>query len=144
MRQSTLIARSDALTDALRAANDAIGDDQPTRQAIDIIAAIKRMRDKKPARVTGSDRVDYLWLVQTGAKTKFRLRTDGSPASWSIHTPLGILECTTWRKQWRSGKLAWFSEYMLNGEPITVREIRDAGLARRPTTRNRQKKEPTK
>ena len=135
MRHSDLIARENALTDALRAADEAIGISQPNRQALAIIAAIKKLRSGRDIFVTSADRIDYLSRVQASA------RANGSAI---VSTPIGDLGCTTWRKSWRNGRLAWQSEYTLRGEPITIREIRDAGLAKRPTTRNRQKKEQTK
>lgn len=149
MRQSELMARADALTDAIRVADDAIGDRQPHDQALAIIRALKRLRDESPARVHTLERVDYLEIVQRKARFVWLERygsavAEGHASGASIMTPLGLLSCRTWRTQWGADRLAWCSEYMLAGEPITVREIKAAGLAQRPTSRTRQKKEPTK
>lgn len=158
MTHAARIARDDTITEALRAVNTAIGDEEPTDQAFRIIAAVKAMRSDAPPRITSLARVDYLGKVQQEAQRAWTEKhaTAGSArvvvivtgqdhdAIAGIETPLGRLKCTTWRRQWRDGRIAWASEYSLNDEPITIAEIRDAGLARRPTTRNRQKKEPTK
>lgn len=148
MTQATRLAREDAFTDALRATDAAIGDEQPAPQALRIIAAIKRLRDDKPARVTSLTRVDYLDRVQTAARAAYRaahgLGDHGSDHDGvaGIDTPLGRLKAIVWRRQWKGGKhgdrIAWAGEYYLNDEPITVAEIKASGLAQRPTTRNRQ------
>ena len=46
MRHSDLIARENALTDALRAADEAIGISQPNRQALAIIADLAASRSR--------------------------------------------------------------------------------------------------
>lgn len=148
MRYSDRLAREEAFTEALRAANDAIGNRQPHAQATDIIKALKRLRDEKPARLARLEPVDYLEKAQTAARAAWKAEPRGlgpkASASATVQTPAGVLSCETWRTRWRSNRTVWSSAYTLDGEPITVREIRDAGLAQRPTTRNRQKKEPTK
>lgn len=146
MKHSDLTARYDALTDAIRVATDCIGDKNAQPQALAIIQALKRLRDDKPARVSSLNPVDYLEKAQTEARGKARFGAGNQPtqAIGGVDTPLGRLICTTWRTVWKGGKEAWRSEYTLAGNPITVREIRDAGLAQRPTTRNRQKKEARK
>ena len=146
MTHAARMARDDTITEALRAVNDAIGNEEPTDQAFRIIAAVKALR--QPARVTSLARVDYLEKVQSEAQRAHiaaygyedsRNLGQAYDAIAGIETPLGRLKCLTWRRQWSDGRIAWASEYSLNDEPITVAEIKAAGLAQRPTTRNRQK-----
>jgi hypothetical protein len=140
------LAREDAITEALRAINDALGDAEPTAQAFAIIDAIKRLRDGQPVRVTSTDRRDYMAEAQARARAEWqRSQPATSPthdATAGIDTPLGRLRVTTWRRLWRGEKgerVAWASEYYLNDLPITVAEIRACGLAQRPTSRNRKR-----
>lgn len=139
------LTREDAFTDAIRAADEAIGDEPPTDQALRIIAALKRLRDSVNARVTGTERIDYLRRAQEATQAAWLdqhepdLIGPAHDAACRIATPLGDLTCRSWRVRWRGGRVAWASEYTLAGEPITISEIRAAGLAQRPTTRNRQK-----
>lgn len=157
MNHTARLAREDAITDALRAVNAALGDDVPTDQAFRIIDAIKRLRDGQPVRVTSTDRVDYLGLVQSEGQAAWNrqhavvkgvvlAKAPSGPehdATAGIDTPLGRLRVTTWRRSWtgeRGERIAWASEYYLSEEPITVAEIKAAGLAQRPTTRQRRRK----
>ncbi|RVD42856.1 hypothetical protein EN742_06470 [Mesorhizobium sp. M4A.F.Ca.ET.020.02.1.1] len=142
------LAREDAITEALRAINDAIGDEVPTVQAFRIIDAIKRLRDGQPAHVGSTERRDYLSEGQEAARVawnKAHSQDATGPeydALIGIDTPLGRLRVTTWRRPWRGDRgerVAWASEYYLNDQPITVAEIRAMGLAQRPTTRNRKR-----
>ncbi|TIW56698.1 MAG: hypothetical protein E5V54_11305 [Mesorhizobium sp.] len=157
MNVTARLAREDAITEALRVVNDAIGDEVPHAQAFRIIDAIKRLRDDKPARVTSTDRRDYMTEAQAAAQTAwveqyatdrngilFALPPTGpaNDATGGVDTPLGRLRATTWRRQWkgaRGERIAWASEYYLNEIPITVAEIRACGLAQRPTSRNRKR-----
>lgn len=148
------LAREDAITDALRAVNAALGDDVPTDQAFRIIDAIKRLRAGQPARVTSTERRDYMAEVQEAAQAAWWTLHGalvGQPAptgpandaTAGIDTPLGRLRITTWRRSWtgeRGERIAWASEYYLSEEPITVAEIKAAGLAQRPTTRRRRRR----
>lgn len=153
MSQTAKIARHDALTLALRTVDDAIGNEPPTPQAFRIIEAIKRLRDAEPARVTGLNRVDYLERVQRDARIAWGGRWQGNrtgpdhDATAGVDTPLGRLRAVVWRKVWRGDRrgerVAWSGEYYLNEGPITVAEIKAAGLAQRPTTRRRQRKDGT-
>lgn len=154
MTHAAKLARETALTDALRAVDEAIGLETPTDQAFRIIEAIKRLRATAPVTVPGTDRVDYLARVQElahAAWTKAHGGQHGNVAAFgpqadataSIATPLGRLRLTAWRAKWNGGKrperAAWAGEYYLDDQPITIAEIKAAGLARRPTSRNRQK-----
>ncbi|MER9628360.1 hypothetical protein [Mesorhizobium sp. M0296] len=148
MTHTARLAREDAITDALRAINAALGDEVPTEQAFRIIDAIKRLRDGEPTRVTSLDRRDYMAEVQDAARDLWARKRaivgvdTGVDATAGVDTPIGRLRVTTWRRQWageRGERIAWASEYYLNDLPITVAEIRAAGLAQRPTTRNRRK-----
>lgn len=136
--------RIDTLTDVLRAINDVCGDEPPAPQTLDIIKAVKRMRDDKPVQVSSAHRVDYLEQVQRKARAAWKRLGDndfGYPGIAAVETPLGVLRAETHEVQWRrkSGvvTLQWASRYTLNSDPITVAEIREAGLAQRPTSRNR-------
>lgn len=149
MNHTARLAREDAITDALRAVNAALGDDVPTDQAFRIIDAIKRLRAGQPARVTSTERRDYMAEVQEAARALWAMKhaNDGvgpsMDATAGIDTPLGRLRVTTWRRSWtgeRGERIAWASEYYLSEEPITVAEIKAAGLAQRPTTRQRRRK----
>lgn len=152
------IAREEAITEALRAVNDAIGEEQPSAQAFRIIEAIKRLMSDKPVVVASLNRVDYLERVQTAARAEWQTKREAFAAAHGereepvgpkydatagIDTPLGRLKVVTWRRPWkgtaRDHRVSWASEYYLNDEPITIAEIKRAGLAQRPTTRNRQK-----
>lgn len=147
------IARDEALAEALRALDEAIGDEPPTDQAFRIIAAIKRMRESVQVRVASLSRVDYLGRLQEAARLRWNSLYDTHEAGTEhdatagIETPLGRLRMVTWRRAWAGQKgerIAWAGEYYLNDEPITVAEIKAAGLAQRPTTRNRQKRSEMK
>jgi len=147
MTHTHKLARDEFITEALRAVNDAIGNEEPHAQAFRIIAAIKGLREDK-VRVAGGG-IDYLervqntardvWIMEFGGKHG-NIVVVGPQATAGIDTPIGRLRCTTWRTLWKGERAAWASEYSLNDEPITVREIKAAGLAQRPTTRNRQKR----
>ena len=150
MTPAARLAREDTITEALRVANDAIGDDVPTAQALRIIAALKRMRSDKPVRVIGGTGIDYLSRVQELARAAW-LKTHSTDsigpehdAAAGIDTPIGRLRMTTWRQVWeskrRGRRIAWAGEYSLDDEPITIAEIRAMGLAQRPTTRLRKKR----
>lgn len=149
MTHAARLARIDALTDALRTVDQAIGAELPTDQALRIIEAIKRLRDDKPARVSSLNPRDYLSEVQTLARTAWMaeygsiIGGDLEVTTRGIDTPLGRLTAHAWRQRWagkRGERLTWAGNYTLNGEPITIAEIKDAGLAQRPTTRNRRRK----
>lgn len=155
MSVTAALARDEAITDALRVANDAIGDEQPTAQALKIIAAIKRLRAADPVKIAALSRVNYLERLQRDAQAIWMAhygdlgavirgeehKTLGpeNDVIAGIDTPLGRFRCSTWRREWRGGRIAWASEYYLNDEPITIAEIEAAGLAQRPTTRQRRK-----
>ncbi|MDK2769957.1 MAG: hypothetical protein KYX69_19840 [Sphingomonas sp.] len=151
MTQSARMAREDALTEALRVADTAIGSERPEPQAFRIIAAIRELRDAAPARVTSLSRIDYLERVQRDARIAWGGRWQGNrtgpehDATAGVDTPLGRLRVVVWRRPWkgerRGQRIAWAGEYYLNDEPITVAEIKAAGLAQRPTTRRRQRKD---
>ncbi|MDX8537045.1 hypothetical protein RFM23_05335 [Mesorhizobium abyssinicae] len=148
MNATARLAREDAITEALRVVNDAIGDEVPSAQAFRIIDAIKRLRDGQPVRVTSGERRDYLSEGQEAARVAWN-KTHSQDATGpeydaliGIDTPLGRLRVTTWRRPWsgeRGERIAWASEYYLNDLPITVAEIRACGLAQRPTSRNRKR-----
>lgn len=68
MRTGERIAREDALTDALRAANLALGDHEPDDQALRIIEAIKRLRAGWPTKVVSLERIDYAERARNAAR----------------------------------------------------------------------------
>ncbi|MFZ5692429.1 MAG: hypothetical protein ACOY5F_14365 [Pseudomonadota bacterium] len=148
MSVTASIARDEAITDALRVANDAIGDDEPTAQALKIIASIKRLRAVDPVKVAQLRAVNYLAQLQREAQAKWVIEHDRVPPAQlgpehdttvGIDTPLGRFRMVTWRRTWRTGRIAWASEYYLNDQPITIAEIEATGLSQRPTTRQRRK-----
>lgn len=150
MTPAARMAREDAITDALRVADDAIGAQPPSDQALAIIAAIKRLRDGAPARVRSLAPIDYLTRLQDQARTAWLAKHQQGwhgpehDAVAGLDTPLGRLRVVAWRRLWngdrRGERISWAGEYYLNDEPITVAEIRAAGLADRPTQRNRKRK----
>lgn len=149
MTHTDKLARDDALIEALRVSDAAIGEEPPSPQALRIIAAIKRLRDEQPVKVASLDRRDYVAEVQGVARGKWASSYGGHigpafDAVAGIDTPLGRLKLITWRKPTsgkRGSRIMWAGEYYLNEEPITVIEMKNAGLAQRPTTRNRQRKD---
>lgn len=132
--------RDNTITECLRAVDREITS-EPTFRELQIIAALKALRTDAPLRVTGDIRVDYLGSVQRAAQAAHGGVEIGPEhsASAGMDTPLGRLRAVTWRAVWKAERIAWASEYYLNDEPITIAEIREAGLARRPKTRNRKK-----
>jgi hypothetical protein len=156
MTHTAKLAREEALTDALRVIDQAIGDEPPSDQALRILAAIKRLRDGQAARVSSLNRRDYMGEVQMAARAAWLEKAQAMFTSFvgdphigphvagivGIDTPLGRLKLVTWQRKWtgrRGERYAWAGEYYINDEPITVGEIKAAGLAQRPTTRNRDK-----
>lgn len=146
MTHAARIARDDALRDALRAADAVIGDQPATAQARQIVEAIKRLREGKPVRAERIDPIDYLTRVQELAHAAWQRQHGANKvgihhdATAQVETPLGTLQLTAWRTIWRGNRPAWAGEYALAGEPITIAEIKAAGLAQRPTTRARRRK----
>lgn len=145
------LARDEAIADALRVATAVIGDDAASPQALAIVAAIKRLRVADPIKIAALSRVNYLAQLQGKARGLWmqiyaiedqRGQDCIGPqadATAGIDTPLGRFRTVTWRRRWSNGRIAWASEYYLNDEPITIAEIDAAGLAQRPTTRQRRK-----
>ena len=156
MTHAAKLTRHDALTEAIRATDAAIGDEQPTDQALRIIKALKRLRDDQPVRIEGLERVDYMTKAQELARADWSKKASfrDKPAAeqigpmfdgiGGIDTPLGRLTATVWQQRWQGARLGdricWAGSYTLDGEPITVAEIKAAWLAQRPTTRNRQRR----
>lgn len=150
MTHAARLARDEAITDALRVAAEAIKDEQLGDQAARIIEALKRLRSGRLVRVATLDRVDYLERVQRAARAAWLDEyngalglTEADNTTAGVDTPIGRLRIVTWQRRWtgsRGERTAWASEYYLNEEPIAIAEIRAAGLAQRPTTRKRRKK----
>jgi len=143
MTHSDKVAREGVITEALRAVDQAIGDEEPTDQALRIIKAIQGLRDDK-AILPNLERIDYLGMVQEKARASFL--SGGHTASQavaSVDTPLGRLKAVVWQREWTGGlgkRTVWASEYYLDDEPITINEAKAAGLSVRPTSRNRRKR----
>jgi len=154
MTHATKIAREQFITEALRAVDDAIGQEPPTDQALRMIEAIKRLRARKPVKVAALNPVDYLAKVQAAARAAWVEQHGGehgniivtgphADAVAGIDTPVGRLRMVIWRSAWsgrRGWRVVWRGEYYLDDEPITLAEIRLAGLAERPTKRNRKRR----
>lgn len=102
-----------------------------------VLSRAFRAVSEEIARVNGvvpaGHRVDYLSMVQEAARQAAGDRESGGIAGRV--TPLGTLECGTCKR----GD-SWHSWYTLNGERVTVRQIKALGLAQRPTTRVRKRK----
>lgn len=94
--------------------------------------ALNREISALRGRIESVSRIDYLERVQLKARGEY-----GGVAT--ENTPLGPLLCEATLIDGQ-----WHSEYYLNGERIAVREIKALGLAQRPTTRNRRKKNAEK
>lgn len=145
MSVTARLARDEAIADALRVATAVIGDDAASPQALAIVAAIKRLRVADPIKIAALSRVNYLAQLQGIAHTLWwghyahDVTGPDRDVIAGIDTPIGRFRTTTWRRAWSNGRVAWASEYYLNDEPITVAEIEAAGLAQRPTTRQRRK-----
>ena len=145
MTVTARIAREDAITDALRVADTAIGQEPPSAQALRIIAALNLLRSTDPVKVAQLAAVNYMARVQMDARAfwlhRHSIRETGPAhdATAGTDTPIGRLKIVTWRRKWNDGRIAWASEYYLDNEPITVAEITAAGLAQRPTTRQRRR-----
>lgn len=118
MSHAARLAREDAITDALRVADLAIGDEPPTPQALRIIEALKRLRDNKPARIAAT--VDYMERVQAFARaawiedhrglTDTEATTGPHGATAGIDTPLGRFKAIVWKRAWkgpRGERIAW-------------------------------------
>lgn len=141
MKLSEKIIRADAFTDALRAIQEVIGEGEVHHQTFGIIKAIKTLRAGYDVRTQTADRVDYLAWVQRDARQAWEANggfRDQSDAA-TVDTPLGRLTATVWRVETVRG-IEWKSSYSLDGTPISVRDIKLAGLAQRPTSRNRKGK----
>lgn len=145
MTVTARLAREDTITDALRVADTAIGNEPPTAQALRILAALKLLRSSDPVKVAQLARVNYMARVQMDVRASWlhlhSIRETGPAhdATAGIDTPIGRLKIVTWRRRWRGDRTAWASEYYLDDGPITVAEITAAGLAQRPTTRQRRR-----
>jgi hypothetical protein len=136
MNLTTALAHEAAIAEALRAVDEAIGDEVPGEQAFRIIAAIKALRPDRSAHVAELERIDYLEMVQRSVRAAWNSRY----AAGSIGPECDAVAGVDTPRVWRGGKIAWASEYYLDDDPVSITEIRAAGLARRPTTRNRRKK----
>lgn len=143
------IARDETIQEVIRTLDAALSyverDEEDIRR--NVFATLKGMREGLPVVVRTLNRIDYLEKVQTEARAEHaRSRPSDNAkeytASAVVETPIGKLGIITWQRTWRGARgerTAWASEYTLNGEPITLDEIRKAGLNQRPTTRNRTK-----
>ncbi len=148
MNHAARIAREQAVTEALRAADLAIGEERPTQQALRIIDALKRLRSESPVVVAELKRVDYLAKVREAAQAAWLSAYNSQigpeyDAVASVETPIGVLKMIVWRTAWNGGRgqrIAWTGEYYLDDRIITVAEIKAGGLAQRPTVRRRRKK----
>lgn len=141
--------RHDAIVECIRAVSqvmDVDGDPGPVAHAM--LDALKSLQSAVPVRVQYMTPVDYLETVQNIARATWASQYQGGEtgqihsASGAVDTPLGRLRCTTWQREWagkRHQRVTWASQYDLRGEPVTIDTIRSAGLAERPSKRNRPK-----
>ncbi|MGV8856744.1 MAG: hypothetical protein ACOH2L_19170 [Devosia sp.] len=148
------IIRHDTIVECIRVASEAMdvdGDAGPVAHAI--LDALKSLQSTGPVRVQRMTPVDYLETVQRNARSAWGEKYQGDEtgpvhiASGAVDTPLGLLRCTTWKREWagkRHQRVTWASQYDLKGEPVTIATLRSAGLAERPSRRNRPKGSGTK
>lgn len=149
MKPAGKLVREQVVTELLRGISGILGEEPPTLRELRIIAAVKSLRDEAVTRVL-VERVDYLEMVQKASHRAWWaahghatiITGPEHDAIAGVDTPLGRLKAITYRRQWKTGRTAWVTEYYLEDQPITIRDIRAAGLAQRPTMRNRQRREP--
>lgn len=146
MSRVDAIIRQKAIAECIAAVHplmDVDGDPGPVAHAM--LAELKRLLGETPP----SERIDYHERAQERARAahvgKFTREQIGPEyrATATVTTPLGELQCETWLRRWTGPKRArvtWASEFTLDAEFVSVREIKSLGLAQRPTTRNRQKR----
>ena len=146
MKHAEKIIREATLTEAIRELHPLMGE-EPSPEAFAMLDRLKDMRDAAVATVASTARVDYLEQAQTAARRDHNVKHGRDKigrafmGTATVDTPLGQLECSTWLRPWdgeKRARVTWASDYMLAGNFISVREIKAAGLAQRPTTRNRQ------
>jgi hypothetical protein len=151
MTKAERIARQRGIEEAIRAASDAITDIKPVdglvpySSVVAIFAAMKSLiRSSEYIRLSAP--VNYLQQAQRAAQAAWLemfgddAHGPGTPASGAVDTPMGTLECVTWRQSWSGPKrqrVAWQSKYYLNDEPVTIRTIKSAGLADTAIKRSR-------
>ena len=145
MSHTARMDREGFVTEALRAVETALGTEELTAQALRIVAALKCLRSEKPVILAATNPTDYLERVQNAVRAAWS--AEHAPTCTGpefdtiagIDTPLGRLKAIAFRKQ-KGERIAWWTEYYLDDQPITLAEIKRAGLAQRPTTRIRPKK----
>jgi hypothetical protein len=105
-----------------------------------VLSLAFRAVNEEIAKVAGvvpaGHRVDYLALVQAKARQVLDASGVSGGEVATVQTPIGVLSC------WTYPVLGWKyrSEYKLNGQRVTVRQIVALGLAQRPTSRERKRK----
>lgn len=148
MKLAERIIRERAIAECISAIHPLMGEDAGP-DAYAMLEKLKALRDEAQATVAGGNPVDYLEMVQLRARKKHIASIDPDKigrehsATEAVDTPLGELRCMTWKRPWVGDKrprITWASEYTLAGDFVSVREIKAAGLAARPTSRNRQKR----
>lgn len=128
------IAYETAIEDAIRT----VSENCPAANA-DVFSALQSLRPSKPTRVAYSPPVNYLEVLQQLARKAWHDK-HGSEAHGAeadavagLDTPIGWLRAVVWRRAWtgkRGLRLCWSTEYYLDDEPVTLDEIRKAGLAK--------------
>lgn len=149
MRLRDRVARENTLREVLRGIDETLGDARPTAQALAILDTVRSMIAGRRCINYEARPVDYMERVQIEARNAWsnaatKAGPNAAKGTAEIATPLGLLRATTWRRPWqgkRGERVAWATVYYLDDEPVSVAEIKAAGLARRPSTRNRQKRE---
>ena len=159
LTKSQRIARQKGIEEAIRTASRAVAglqQDQegrvPFDRVVEIFAAMKGLI-KSNEYISLGEPVNYLMLVQQQAQAAYNLEFGKSDpdfaqmveakGSAAEATPMGTLECVTWKKNWAGPKRqrrAWQSKYFLADEPVTISDIREAGLADNKIRRNRARK----
>lgn len=157
MRFTRMLDREETISECISAVWPLMGDEHnPVADAM--LDALRALKSQTPLIVTRNERVDYLTKVQERARHTFRVDNDMTidlekntrsfpqgqehEAIGTVETPLGTLRCYTWMRPWKGEKRSgsnWVSQYTLDFEPISIREIKRVDLALRPHARIRHK-----
>lgn len=130
------IAYETAIEDAIRA----VSQNCPTA-TVDVFNAMRGLLPDRPSRIVYSPPVNYLEQLQRAAHQAWydahghglEIHGVAADAVAGLATPIGRLKAVIWRRKWagkRGARLCWSTEYYLDDEPVTLDEIRKAGLAK--------------
>jgi len=137
------LARADAISECISLIAPIIDDvDDPGPIPDAMLAALFKLRDSAQAVIQQTEPIDYLGRARVRAQNDFRAKPGPADYGWGAEdTPLGRLKVRTWQRTWvgkLGSRIVWASEYLLDGDPVTIADLRKAGFARRPHSRNRK------